>query len=148
MYTIDNIICEFWYFFARISSYAHRSHKNRGRQSGNSRQGLDAIRAVSRLAALKKKSRREWMRRFPWFSFWGVILYHGTRYTPFFDVLVFSLIRIYLDFAKNRHTWSLWCQKQVDSKTKYKSHARSPAIGHRTCFGLKRPGTPGYVYFV
>ena len=34
-------------------------------------------------------------------------------------------------FAKNRYTWSLWCQKQVHTKTKYKSHARSPAIGQR-----------------
>ena len=45
-------------------------------------------------------------------------------------------------FAKNRYTWSLWCQKQVHSKTKYKSHARSPAIGPRhivPVFGLKMP---------
>ena len=44
-----------------------------------------------------------------------------------------------------------WCQKQVLFKTKYKSHARSPAIGQRhivPVFGLKRPGTPGFVYFV
>ena len=41
-------------------------------------------------------------------------------------------------------------QKQAHSKTKYKSHARSPAIGQChivPVFGLKRPGTPGFVYF-
>ena len=32
-------------------------------------------------------------------------------------------------FATNRYTWSLWCQKKVHSKTKYKSHAGSPAMG-------------------
>ena len=53
-------------------------------------------------------------------------------------------------FAKNRYTWSLWCQKQVHSKTKYKLHARNPAIGQPhivPVFALKRPGTPGFVYF-
>ena len=53
-------------------------------------------------------------------------------------------------FAKIRYTWSLWCRKQVHVKTKYKSHAKSPAIGQRhiaPVFGLKRPGT-GFVYFV
>ena len=45
--------------------------------------------------------------------------------------------------AKNRYF--------VHSKTKYKSHARSPAIGQPhivPVFGLKRPGTPDFVYFV
>ena len=40
--------------------------------------------------------------------------------------------------------------KKVHSKTKYKCHARSPAIGQPhivPVFGLKRPGTPGFVYF-
>ena len=53
------------------------------------------------------------------------------------------------DFAKNRYIWSLWCQKQVHSKTNYKSHARSPVIGQRhivPVFGSKRPGTRGFVY--
>ena len=52
-------------------------------------------------------------------------------------------------FAKNRYTWSLWCQKQVHSKTKHKAHSRSPAIGQPyivPVFGLKRSGTPGFVY--
>ena len=42
-------------------------------------------------------------------------------------------------------------QKKVHYKTKYKSHARSPAIGQRhivPVFGLKRSGTPGFIYFV
>ena len=55
------------------------------------------------------------------------------------------------DFFQKRYTWSLRCQKQVHFKTKYKSHARSPAIGQRhvvPVFGLTRPGTPGFVYFV
>ena len=54
-------------------------------------------------------------------------------------------------FAKNRYTWSLWCQNQAHSKTKYKSHARSPPIGQPhivPVFDLKKPGTPGFVYFV
>ena len=54
-------------------------------------------------------------------------------------------------FVKIRYNWSLWCQRQVHFKTKYKSHARSPAIGQRRIvpvFGLKRPGTPGFVYVV
>ena len=54
-------------------------------------------------------------------------------------------------FAKNRYTWPLLCQKKGSSKTKYTSHARSPAIGQRhivPVFGLKRPGTPVFVYFV
>ena len=57
----------------------------------------------------------------------------------------------FIFFAKNRYTWSLWCQKQGHSKTKYKSHARSPAIGQPhivPVFGLKGSGTPGFVYFV
>ena len=52
-------------------------------------------------------------------------------------------------FAKKRFTWSLLWQKKVQYKTKYKSHARSPAIGqpHIVPFsGLKRLGTPGFVY--
>ena len=32
-------------------------------------------------------------------------------------------------FAERRYTWSPLCQKKAYSKTKYKSHVRSPAIG-------------------
>ena len=39
-------ICDFGYFFAHISSYAHRSHKLR--PSGHGRGGLGSIRAVCR----------------------------------------------------------------------------------------------------
>ena len=56
-----------------------------------------------------------------------------------------------LFIAKTRYTWSLFCQNKVHSKTKYKSHTRSPAIGQPHIVlvsGLKRPGTPGIVYFV
>ena len=69
------------------------------------------------------------------------------RYVPssVTTAVMWSLL-IFRIFAKKRYTWSLWSQKQVHSKTKYKSHARSPAIGqsHRTCFWLEKAR---YIWF-
>ena len=52
--------------------------------------------------------------------------------------------------AKFRYTLSLLCQNQQHTKNRYKSHARSPAIGQPhivPVFDLNL-GTSGFVYFV
>ena len=74
------------------------------------------------------------------------ILVHPTTVVSHIELNTLLCVRLTRNFAKNRYTLSLWCQKQVHSKTKYKSHPRSPAIGQPhivPVFGLKRPGTPG-----
>ena len=53
------------------------------------------------------------------------------------------------DFAKYRYPVTFVPKNKVHSKTKYKSLARSPAIGQPHIvhvFGLKKPGTPAFVY--
>ena len=77
--------------------------------------------------------------------FWDVTVLgsEGTRYPCFWQKnMFFSCIETpFVGYQRIRYFVHLvWCQKQLYSKTKYKSHARSPAIGQRhivAVFGLK-----------
>ena len=52
-------------------------------------------------------------------------------------------------FAKNRYTWPLWCQKKLILKpSTYRTPGalRLVSLTSYLLFGLKRSGTPGFVY--